>query len=113
MTWRSLGVVTPTLNWQLFNNPTTSNTFRVTYQGQLNRINTFGYLRQYLSGDEVTKAIRLYPKPQHEIIELSLPFELREAGLFICYLGVMKFPKRRFRYSLPDTNWSLQIEEWL
>jgi hypothetical protein len=113
MVWRSLGTITPALTWQLFNVPTLSNTFRVTYGGDIARANTFAYLRQYLSSDEVTKSIRLYPKPQQEVIELPIPSELRETGQFICYLGAMKFPARRFRYVLPDSSWTLTIEEWL
>jgi hypothetical protein len=111
--WRSLGSITPTLTWQLFNIPTTGDTFRVTYGGNLARANTFAYLRQYLSNNEVTKSIQLYPKPQQEVIELPIPLALRNTGQFVCYLGAMKFPARRFRYQLPDTNWTLTIEEWL
>ncbi|NJO76155.1 MAG: hypothetical protein HC833_21825 [Leptolyngbyaceae cyanobacterium RM1_406_9] len=111
--WRSLGSITPTLTWQLFDIPTFSDTFRVTYGGDIARANTFAYLRQYLSSDIVTKSIRLYPKPQQEVIELSIPSSLRDTGQVLCYLGAMKFPARRFRYQLPDTNWTLTIEEWL
>lgn len=96
--WRSLGTITPTLTWQTFNIPTTSDTFRITYGGDIARANTFAYLRQYLSSDVVTKSIRLYPKLQQEVIELPIPSSLRDAGQFLCYLGAMKFPARRFRY---------------
>lgn len=110
--WKSIGTIIPALTWQTFPLPTTGDTFRVTYGGNLNRISTFAYVRQYLSVDIVTKSIRLYPKNQQEVIELPIPATLRESGLVLCYLGAMKFPNRP-RFVQPDTNWTLTIEEWI
>lgn len=111
--WRDIGTLTLDLTWQIFSIPTTSNLFRASYIGNLQNINTFAYLRQYYSIGEVGKAIRLYPKPEQEIIELSIPDEFVNGGIIIRYLGAMKYPARRFYGQLPDTAWSLHLEEWL
>lgn len=111
--WRSIGRITPSLEWQLFDPPTLSELFRVSYGGIGPQLASYAYLRRYFYNDEVSKAIRLYPKRQREVIEFSIPKQLLDDGLAIAYLGVKLQPKYFRGFPLPDSVWFLTIEEWI
>ncbi|NJR63777.1 MAG: hypothetical protein HC769_36435 [Cyanobacteria bacterium CRU_2_1] len=108
--WKSLGTVTPkAFEWQLFELPSYQRTFRFTFTGDLNRIWYFARMRQYFSSSEVGVSQRLYPKPQQVIVEMPIPAELAQAGVFQRSIGIAKFPYRR--WTVLDSDWIVELEE--
>jgi hypothetical protein len=111
MPWKPLGTLTPTTDWQLYPMPTFARTFRITYVGDFQRINSTGYLRQFFSVGQVSQAIRIYPKREAVIFEMPIPKDLIDQGQDRRYLSIMKIPKRYRRLDIAEPNWTALIEE--
>jgi hypothetical protein len=111
MVWKLLGTITPTDDWQLFPVPTFARTFRITYGGDFQRINSTGYLRQFFGMDQVSIATRLYPKRESVIFEMPIPQDLIYQGVERRYLSIKKVPKRFYGGVAEDVWWTAKIEE--
>jgi hypothetical protein len=111
MPWRTLGTLTPTTEWNLFPQPTFARTFRITYTGDFQRINSTGYLRQFFSVGQVSQAIRVYPKRESVVFELPIPQDLIDQGQVVRYLSIMKMPRRYRRIEIVEPHWTATIEE--
>lgn len=109
MTWKSLGTLTPQFDdWILFPLPTYADTFRISYSGDFQRINSSGYLRQFYAVGQVSQAVRLFPKPESVIFEMPIPQELRNYGQQQRYLSIKKVMNR---WQSLDVWWQCQVEE--
>jgi hypothetical protein len=106
--WKPLGTLTPTEDWALFPLPTFATTFRITYSGDFQRINSSGYLRQFYAVNQVSQAVRLYPKPESVIFEMEIPREMRAYGQVQRFLQIKKLLNRR---QSTDVWWTARIEE--
>lgn len=106
-----LGTVTPTLEWLRLPTSTFADSFLITFQGNPRQINSYGMIRQVFPGTGATSAVSVYPKNEPLILDLPAP----SAGVLLGerFLEVKKWPRRYFRYELPDIAWSLRIEELL
>jgi hypothetical protein len=111
MPWKSLGLLTPTTEWQLYPVPTFAKTFRIKYGGDFQRINSTGYLRQFFGVDQVSQAVRVYPKRESVIFEMPIPRDLLDQGQVQRYLSIKKSPKRFRGLDITDPNWTALIEE--
>jgi len=109
MSWNMLGTVVVSTEWQVIEQATFSSTFRISFLGDLQRTWYFARIRQYYGTNEVSLSTRLYPKRESIILELPIPQELRNQGVASRYLGVRKYPFRR--YTVIDSNWQIMIEE--
>lgn len=109
MSWNSLGTVAVSTDWQVLNQATFASTFRISFLGDLERTWYFARIRQYYGVNEVSLSVRLYPKQESIIIELPIPQELQNQGVAVRYLGVCKYPFRR--YTVVDSSWQIMIEE--
>lgn len=109
MSWNTLGVMVVSTDWQVFNQPSYASTFRISFLGDLERTWYFARIRQYYGADEVSLSTRIYPKRESIILELPIPQELQNQGVMMRYLGVRKYPFRR--YTVIDSNWQIKIEE--
>lgn len=113
MSWYPLGTVTPSLTeWQLFGTPSFSELFRATYLGPIESISSFAWFRSYYATDEVSEAIRLYPKTERQIIESVIPEAFKQAGQVVRFFGVRKRSRYRSIGIAPDSNWQVVLEEW-
>ena len=108
MSWKLMGTLAPTLDWALFPVPTYASTFRITYGGNLAQIHSYGYLRQFYAVGQVSQAVRLYPKLESVIFELSIPQDLRDYGQVQRYLSIKKVMNR---YQSSDIWWTAKLEE--
>lgn len=109
-TWRNLGTLTPrAFEWNLFNEPTEFTTFRISFVGDVRQIWYYLRIRQYFYSDSVSLSQKLYPKSESIIIQMPIPQELLEAGLYTRFIGVAKFPIRQ--YTIADSNWQVTLEE--
>jgi hypothetical protein len=109
MSWNSLGAVIVSTDWQVIDQATSASTFRISFLGDLDRTWYFARIRQYYSAEEVSLSTRIYPKQESIILELPIPQELQSQGVTARYLGVCKFPFRR--YTVVDSDWQIMIEE--
>jgi len=109
MSWNTLGTVMVSTDWQVIEQDTFSSTFRISFLGELERTWYFARIRQYYGADEVSLSVRLYPKREAIILELPIPQELQSQGVTSRYLGVRKYPFRR--YTVIDSDWQIKIEE--
>jgi len=109
MSWNTLGTIEVSTDWQILNQQTYSSIFRISFLGDLQRTWYFARIRQYYGTNEVSLSTRLYPKSESIILELPIPQELRNQGVASRYLGVRKYPFRR--YTVIDSNWQIKIEE--
>lgn len=109
MSWNTLGTVVVSTDWQVIAQPSYASTFRISFLGDLQRTWYFARIRQYYGTDEVSLSVRLYPKQEAIILELPIPQELQNQGVIARYLGVCKFPFRR--YTVTDSAWQIMIEE--
>jgi hypothetical protein len=111
MPWTTLGTLTPTPVWQLYPIPTFAKTFRITYVGDFQRINSTGYLRQMFAVGQVSQAIRLYPKQESVIFEMPIPQDLVDQGQVVRYLSILKVPKRFRGLEIDGPHWTATLEQ--
>lgn len=115
MQWNSLGIIQPTLDWQIYNVPTIgAETFRVT--SIVNMKSLYGmraYLGQFFYNlDQALVSKRIYPHTDtKEIIELPIPQDFKTEGNITRYLGI-KLGKPK-RLGVITYNWTVEIEEYL
>jgi len=109
MSWNTLGTVLVSTEWQVLPQSSFASTFRISFLGDLQRTWYFARIRQYYGTNEVSLSIRLYPKSESIILELPIPQQLQSQGVASRYLGVRKYPFRR--YTVIDSNWQIKIEE--
>ena len=109
MSWNALGTIEVSTHWQVFPQASFASTFRISFLGDLQRTWYFARIRQYYGTDEVSLSVRLYPKRESIILELPIPQELQNQGVTMRYLGVRKYPFRR--YTVVDSEWQIKIEE--
>jgi len=110
-TWKSLGVVQASLlQWQQFELSTSSTTFRITFLDLPENYWSYIRIRQDFSMHEVSPSQRIYPKREQQIIvEIKLPDELYQSGIYSRFLSVARFKK--YRKWINDRDYSVQIEE--
>ncbi|MBD2100263.1 hypothetical protein [Leptolyngbya sp. FACHB-261] len=119
--WLQLGVVRPIESgWTAF--PTAgfseTSTLRVTYLipplPRAMSLRSFAWLRaDYGLGGpaQVTQSIRLYPKPEKQLIVFPHPPDYLQRNLYRRFFEVRK-SRRSYRLGLtPDVNWQIQLEE--
>lgn len=113
MQWSSLGVVKPTLQWQLYNVPVVgTETFRVT---QALNVRSFYGMKAYVgqffgSIDQVLVSKTIYPRVDiKEFIELKIPQEFKDAGNITRYIGIKLGNPRRL--GVTAYNWTVELEE--
>lgn len=109
MSWNTLGIVSVSTDWQILNQASFASTFRISFLGDIQRAWYFARIRQYYGSSEVSFSTKIYPKQEAIILELPIPQELQNQGVIVRYLGVCKFPFRR--YTVLDSNWQIKIEE--
>ncbi len=85
--WQNLGTLTPNLQWQTFALHSDGVTvLKVTFQipgGDFSKAQSFAWFRRAWRGTaplQVDKSVRLYPKPEHQIIEALIPLDFRQIG---------------------------------
>lgn len=117
--WNFLGIITPNYDvWTKF--PTTATganaTLRATYIcGDFSKIRSWCWLRpryQTANTDQVGQAIRLYPSPNKQIIEVPIPQDFQDRSIYYRDFEVRK-NSRYIRYigRNPDIIWQIQLEE--
>lgn len=107
-----MGTITPAnYEWTLYDQPSAASTFRFTFQGDLNRIWSYARVRQYFYLGGVGVSQRIYPRSDSLIIEMPIPQDLLDSGLVVRYLGIAKFPARR--WTVADGDWSVRLDELL
>lgn len=113
--WSSLGIIQPTLDWQIYNVPTIGcETFRIT--NVVNVVSLYGmraYLGQFFYNlDQVLVSKRIYPHTDtKQMIELLIPDDFKAQGNITRYLGI-KLGKSR-KLGVTTYNWTVEIEEFL
>ncbi len=117
--WNNLGTITPTLNqWVKF--PTTATganaTLRVTYIcNDFSKVNSYCWIRsryQTSNSNQVSKAIRLYPTSDKQLIEVPIPQDLQDRSIYFRDFEVKKVIKyRRYIGTTPDIVWQIKLEE--
>lgn len=78
--WNNLGTIQATIDrWQKPQRQATweRDIFRITFQGNLDDVVSFVWIRQEFLEGAVTPAKRYYPKPEPQLIELPIPADLR------------------------------------
>ncbi len=119
MTWESLGTIAPSVSeWRTFlgASPLASGSavFRVMPKnlgvGVVFRTYALVRFRSVQDGEEiVTRARRVYPRPEPMVIEADIPRELRGEGVQ-WFPQVKKEVYRRFVGSTNDGTWLLEIQ---
>lgn len=120
--WRSLGVIAPSVSeWRTFQAATPlasgAAVFRVTPKnlsvGVIFRTYALVRFKSVQDGETiVTRARRIYPRPDSMVIEAEIPREVRGSGIQ-WRPEVKKETYRRFIGSSNDGRWSLEIEEFV
>lgn len=96
--WTSLGVISATIDrWQKFYRQATweRDTFRVTFQGNLNTVESFVLVRQVFPEDLVTPSIRYYPKSEPQILHLPIPADLSQNNIGVRSIEVKQAERYR------------------
>lgn len=108
MVWRDMGIVTPTVDWQLFPFSTTGEVFRL-----IQTWNTASYWRaialiaQFFSGDRFTPR-RIWAVSGTTLEFLKIPQPLKDAGIVDRQIGVLLLtPYRPMDVSL---IWSIELQ---
>ncbi len=115
MQWNSLGIIQPSLSWQIYNVPVISTeTFRVT---SLTNVRSFygmkAYLGQFFSTlDQVLVSKTIYPRTElKEIVTLAIPQDLKAEADITRYIGIKLGNPRKL--GVTAYNWTVEIEELL
>ena len=116
-TWEYLGTITPNFEvWTEFPTFTSSGNslVRATYYGRFNRITSKGFLRAVYRVPAVNRDrrwIRLWPKPETEIITVGTPQEILLNNESVQrYYEVIKRPKHYRIGFVEDDDWSVALE---
>lgn len=114
MNWNSLGSITPTTEWQLYNVPVVG--------VELFRIQNFwtikpyyrmrAYLGQFFGTiDEVLISRRIYPfKDSIQEIQLLIPSDFKNAGIITRYIGIKLATPYKIGYYAHD--WNVRLDEY-
>lgn len=110
-TWKEIGTVQASLfKWTQLPLATSSTTFRIGFSNLPENFWSYIRIRQDFSLYEVSPSQRIYPKREKQIIvEIKIPDELYQAGLYSRFLSVARF--KRYRKWINDRDYSVQIEE--
>jgi hypothetical protein len=114
MAWDSLGKITPTLQWQLWNAPVIgTETFKVVSTWN---IPPFYRLRAYLGQffatvDEVVISRKIYPyKDTGRVLDIPIPIDLKKSGEITRYIGVKLGSIGMGMYQY---DWQIELFEYL
>lgn len=119
--WNDLGTIEPIYNqWVVF--PVQSNggnaVFRVRWICvDFDQIRSYVWVRsrfQTQQSNQVTQAIRLYPKSDDQIFEMPIPQDLLDRGIRLRSVEVKKYIQSlRYVGIVPDIAYSMRLEEIL
>ena len=113
--WEALGTLTPSQQWQTFPlHSDGASVIKVAYHvpgGDFSKTQSFAWFRRAWRGTvprQVDKSLRLYPKPEHQIIEIPIPLALQQIGQIEAEYQI----KRGFsRYhDISEPVWSVTLE---
>lgn len=108
MPWRSLGIVEVGENWRDFPNfAVDCETFRVIHRTVVDPINSC-FLTRYFPlpepGGRLTPWRRIYPSAEPQILNLPMPRDYREQGIFVFHFEV------KWRFPYYPVQWLIEIE---
>lgn len=114
MGWSSIGILSPTINWQTYNVATIgSETFRITNHWNIKPYYKLSaYLGQFfVVNTEVVRPVKIYPiKDTKQIIDLPIPYGYKEDGIIVRYIGIkLSYP----RLGIHSHDWQVEIDEYL
>lgn len=115
MGWSTLGTLTPTLEWQLYNVPVIrTESFMVRSSWSIPPYYKMrAYLGQFFS--TTTEAIgvkRIYPlKDVDRGIELVIPDDLKNNGQIIRYIGIQL--AKPYRVGIRTYDWQVSLDEFM
>lgn len=67
---------------------------------------------QTANSDQVGKAIRVYPQPEKQIIEVPIPQDFRDREIYFRVFEIKKQLRfRRYIGTIPDVNYLMKLEE--
>jgi hypothetical protein len=115
--WEILGILSLGDDWLTFPRFSNATVFRFTclgWSGIPPSVRGFAWVRlHYLGlpgGSGVTRSIRVYPKPEPEIIEIPRPPDFESGGYYSRWPAAKK---GKPRYYAQQQDWSLQVEGYL
>lgn len=117
--WNDLGTLTPGAeNWVKFPVLATgaNDTVRITFSSEnFSKINSFVWLRpryQTANSDQVGQAIRVYPKPEKQVLEVPISQDFRDRSIYFRAFEIKKQLKfRRYVGTTLDINYMMKLEE--
>ena len=117
MTWENLGSLTALDSWQKF--PVSANNcslLKVAFltTGNFQKIYSYCWLRRAWAGTspkQVEQEFRVYPRPEHTLIEVPIPKSLAVVGQTMAEFEIKLGYKRRWSYAEPA--WSVNLEGWV
>ena len=113
--WQALGTLTPNQQWQTFAfHSDGTSVLKIAYQvpgDDFSKVKSFAWLRRAWRGTaplQVEKSLRLYPKPEHQIVEIPIPPDFRRIGQTQAEYQI----KRGFSryYEISEPIWSVTLE---
>lgn len=116
--WNQLGIIVPQWNeWVKF--PVISNgansVFRATaIWPNFDEVRGWVWVRSNYgtsSGEIVSQAIRYYPKPEPQILDLPIPKDLFDRSIYLRHIEVKKLLRLRKLGRTPEVNWQMKLEE--
>lgn len=115
MAWNSLGTLTPTLEWQLYDVPVVGvESFRIRSAWTIPPFYRMkAYLGQFFATTEdVTGIRRIYPiKDKSPTIELLIPEDFKRNGQITRYIGIKLAP--RSKLGLYRYDWQVWVDEFV
>lgn len=115
MSWHNLGIITPTLQWQLYNVPVIgTESFMVRSSWT---IPPFYKMRAYLgqffaTTTEVIGTKRIYPiKDADQGIELIIPDDFKNNGQITRYIGIQL--AHPYRVGMRAYDWQVSLDEFM
>jgi hypothetical protein len=117
--WNDLGTLTPNAtNWVKYPVVATgaNDTIRITFSSSnFSKINSLVWLRpryQTADSDQVGQAIRIYPKPEKQVVQVPIPQDFRDRSVYFRAFEIKKQLKyRKYIGITPDTNYMMKLEE--
>lgn len=117
--WHYLGLISPLdRQWTQFSEQgiSTEALLRITcFCDNFNQVNSYGLIRakyQLSSSTHVSLETRFYPRPDKQLIDISIPKALIERNIYARYFEVMKIVRYRRRVGVtPSILWDIRLEE--
>jgi hypothetical protein len=118
--WNNLGTVSPILNeWVKFPFQAIGglNSIRLSFNYDLSLINdnnSYGLLRWTFnagSNELIAKPQRVYVDKKTIILDLPIPQDLKDRGVYYRYFEIKKRPYYIPKWKIKDLNWQVKLEE--